>query len=208
MNEPLLSILICHIPSRTEKLKRLMKILNPQIPSDMFVEVIIQEESPQANGGPTIGANRNELILKAHGKYVCFVDDDDTVVDSYVKDILTAIKSPFGTGRKMDSGQFIEGKEPIINLDDGPDVIGMKGHYHAGGKTQVFIHSLKYDKWFTEKDVFYRPPNHLNPIRRTIALRVSFPYVNHGEDHEYSMAARELLRTEVMIDKVIYHYHK
>ena len=185
MDDIILSILICTIPERAKQLQRLMDHLRPQIPFDGTVEVIIQEENRSSNGGPTIGANRNSLLEKAGGTYVCFVDDDDMVSEDYVERILEALMT-------------------------GPHVVGIEGHYTQGeNKPILFRHSMQYDKWFTDdKGVLCRCPNHLNPVLRELALKAGFPDQNHGEDHEYSKALLPLLKTEEMIDSVIYFYHK
>jgi len=86
-----LSILILTIQARNKKLKRLEDILRPQLTEE--VELIIKENLAHADGGPIIGANRNEALSDAIGDYVCFVDDDDIVPDYYVEEILKAIES-------------------------------------------------------------------------------------------------------------------
>ena len=184
MNDILLSILICTIPERADKLEKLMKILRPQIPVDGSVEVIIQEEAATKDGGPTIGTNRNNLLERAAGDYVCFVDDDDLVTHDYIGSIIGAIH-------------------------DKPDVVGMKGAYKVGDSDpQTFIHSKQYDHWFEKDGIYYRCPNHLNPVKRELAMRARFTEKNQGEDYDYSTALYPLLTTEVMIDQVIYHYIK
>ena len=80
-----LSILICHVPERAEKLERLMDVLRPQLNDG--VEVLIETDAREM----TIGAKRNLLLEKAKGQYVCFVDDDDLVPPYYVAKILEAI---------------------------------------------------------------------------------------------------------------------
>lgn len=185
MNEtPKLSILILTIPSRMEKYARLMKILHPQIPADYSVEVITKHVAAIADGGPCIGHTRNEALEDAAGEYICFVDDDDLVCDSYVQLILDALATS-------------------------PDCLSLKGHYICGGnKPELFHHSIQYTEWLTVDGVHQRPPNHLNVVKRELALQARFTEKNHGEDMDYSMALRPLLKTEVQIDKIIYQYLK
>lgn len=146
--------------------------------------MIVKEELPAVDGGPTIGANRNAAIADAAGEYICFIDDDDLVPDHYVKRILEAIK-------------------------DKPDVVGIRGHYILGqNKPELFIHSLDYNEWKTVDGVHQRCPNHLNPVKREIALQVPFPEKNYREDMEYSMALLPLLKTQVMVEGIMYFYLK
>ena len=173
-----LSILICNIPERAEKLERLINVLQPQLQDG--VEILIETDS----GEMTIGAKRNLLLSKAKGWYVCFIDDDDLVPDYYVAKILEAIEKH-------------------------PDCIGIKGHYICGDRVPaLFVHSLEYDDWFTKDGVPYRCPNQLNPIKRRIAMEVKFPDKSFGEDIAYSRMLRGLLKTQVMIEEVMYYYYE
>jgi hypothetical protein len=54
--------------------------------------------------------------------------------------------------------------------------------------------------------VYYRCPNHLNPIKREIALQVMFPELSRGEDRDFSMRVKRLLKKEEYIDGIIYFY--
>jgi hypothetical protein len=56
--------------------------------------------------------------------------------------------------------------------------------------------------------VYYRPPNHLNVIKASIAKQFKFPEKNFGEDMEWSMQIQQsgLLKTEAHIDETLYYY--
>jgi len=187
-----LSILICHIPERAEKLERLMNVLQPQLQGG--VEVLIETDS----GEMTIGAKRNLLLEKAIGRYVCFIDDDDLVADYYVSKILQSITF----GYLMDQ---VDGTKKMVS----PDCIGIRGHYICGERVPaLFVHSLEFDDWQTVNGVHHRCPNHLNPIKRRIATEVKFPDKSLGEDIAYSRMLRGLLKTQVMIEDVMYYYYE
>lgn len=171
-----LSILICSLKSREIFYNRLIGILEKQ--KNNNVEII----SSIDNGVKSIGAKRNELLNKASGDYVAFIDDDDTVHNDYIKLILEAIKN-------------------------NPDCVGIEGIMTTNGRNpEKFIHSLKYDSWFKKNGIYYRNPNHLNPVKREIALSVMFPEINHGEDKDYSERLFEHLKTEEYINIPIYNY--
>ena len=172
-----LSILIVTLDSRQEMFQTLKNNLHAQITPE--VEVLISKD----NGESSIGAKRNSLLKTANGEYISFIDDDDNVSITYVVKILDAIKN------KPDC----VGIEGIITLNDiGP---------------RKFIHSLKYKNWFEEGEVYYRFPNHLNPIKREIALKVGFPDISNQEDKAYSYNIQGLLKTETYIDEPIYFYY-
>lgn len=190
-------------------------MLRPQLPVDGSVEIICKEELPVVHGGPTIGANRNAAVADAIGEYVCFIDDDDMVRADYVERILKAI-NPNRSALEYDSF-YIMDKEygyQLITIGDmdswdfSPDVVGFKGHYIVGeARPQLFVHSMQYKEWTTVGAVHQRCPNHLNPVKRELALQVPYPEKNHGEDQDYSMALLPLLKTEVMIDDCIMYFY-
>lgn len=172
-----LSILICSVLNRVGMLRSLLSALKEQLTKD--VEILVERDG----GEITIGAKRNILLRKAIGDYVAFVDDDDKVSGDYVAKILKAVSAS-------------------------PDCCSMEGeiHFNSRNVTKKFVHSIRYKKWFQAGDIYYRCPNHLNPVKRTIALGVGFPNMARGEDKNYSLRLRPLLKTEQKIDGIIYFY--
>ena len=144
------------------------------------VEILVKSD----NRKMTIGRKRNLLLSKAKGDYVCFIDDDDWVDAQYIPLILEAIKTD-------------------------PDCVGMIGIMSTNGKAERrFEHYIQYGNYFTLNQIYCRPPNHLNPIRRTIAQMFTFQEINMGEDTDWAMRICKSgkLRTEIRIGKPIYHY--
>ena len=181
MSEPILSLLICSVNSRKEFLDRLLEVLNKQIQGQ---EILVNLD----NGEKSIGQKRNELLQQAKGKYIAFIDDDDLVSEDYISLILDAVK-------------------------EGCDVVGMHLIYtYDGHDPQKTYHSLKYTHWYdvpdpeTGRRIYYRNPNHLNPVKREYALQAKFPEISNGEDRAYSKALLPFLKTEVYIDRPIYYY--
>jgi glycosyltransferase involved in cell wall biosynthesis len=172
-----LSILIVSLKKRKHLLDQLLRVLQIQLTDE--VEVLISSD----DGEIPIGTKRNNLLNKASGKYVCFIDDDDLVSPFYTKYILEALKTS-------------------------PDCVGLQGIISL--KTQgpkIFIHSLSYASWFEKDGVYYRCPNHLNPVKTEIAKNVKFPDISSGEDRVYSYNLKDKLKTEVYINKPIYYYY-
>lgn len=175
-----LSILIPTLDGREKYLDRVMGIIDKQKTPE--VEVLTFKD----DGQRLTGTKRNVLVHQARGQYVSFVDDDDRVAPDYVPLVLRAIQT-------------------------GPDVVGMYGVITIDGedaRKRRFYHSLKYDKWFTKGGHYYRCPNHLNPVKREIAMKVPYKDVVFDEDFMYSMALRNsgLLKTEVYVDSCLYLY--
>jgi hypothetical protein len=68
---------------------------------------------------------------------------------------------------------------------------------------------VQYREWFTDSaGVHYRSPNHLNPVRRELALEAGFPAkIYHGEDHEFSRRLLPLIKSETSAGSdPLYHY--
>ena len=178
-----LSILIPTLVSRTKYLSNLLAILQPQLNDD--VEIVIDSDA----GEKSIGEKRNNLLAKAQGDYICFIDDDDEVSKRYVENILKAIESE-------------------------PDCCSMTGVITFDGvNPKIFHHSIAYKEYKTNIDeqpiTYERYPNHLNPIKRSIAIKYSFIPVDHGEDTEWATQIFKAgeLKTEVEIKEVLYHYN-
>lgn len=182
-----LSILIPTTHQRAHLLAVLRTELEYQIKlnnADGDVEILTEVDNP---GESPTGTKRNKLLHAATGEYVCHIDDDDEISFDYIKEVLEAIAQS-------------------------PDVVGFKGWMTTDGANRV--------DWRISKDlpycaaiengveVYLRFPNHLSPILRKIAIQVGFPDLVMGEDYWYAETLHNLglIKTEVYIDKFLYHY--
>ncbi len=176
---PLLSILICHLPEREKQFNNLLISL---INNDSIE--VISENSPR--GIISTGIKRNKLLNEASGEYSAFVDDDDSVSEDYTELIINAIKTK-------------------------PDCVGMCGLlYRPDTPIWQFRHSITVNRWCKDKKrhIYFRTPNHLNPIKTEICRKVMFKDLTIGEDKDYSDRIKQYLKTEVFIEKPIYFYRK
>ena len=182
----ILSILIPTLVDRARIRAPLLSELRKQIGSQP-VEVLLDEDNRQH----TTGFKRNALLMRATGTYSVFVDDDDWISYTYVRDILRVLQT-----------QYV-------------DCIGFWGQAKwEEGTTRRFVHSLMCPVWteWMNKDgtpTYYRHPNHLNPIRTDLARRVKYRDITISEDHHWTwdLANADLLRREVFLgEKCLYHY--
>jgi glycosyltransferase involved in cell wall biosynthesis len=172
-----LSILICTLEERKLQYDNLRSSLMSQYDSD--VEIL----SCCDNREMSVGSKRNALLKQSTGEFLVYIDDDDSIHPNYISLILEALQS-------------------------NPDCVGMTGIITFNGTNpRKFIHSIKVNEWYESNGVYYRYPNHLNPVKRELALQVGFPECNFGEDKNYSDRLKPLLKTEVMIDTPIYFYN-
>ncbi len=179
------SILIPTLTERRECFKTIFTKLLRQIEAAQLqehVEIVFYRD----NCDEPVGFKRNQLLAGASGKYTCFVDDDDDIHDEYITMIYEKL------------------------LED-KDCVKLVGIYNFDNKWQkVFIHSLSYRSYFEKNHVYYRPPNHLNPIRHSIAIQFKFPDAkNFGEDTDWAMQICNsgILQSEASCDEPYYYYN-
>lgn len=182
--KPILSILIPTIVGRESFYNRLQTELIRQIAKYNLIDKIQILNSKDKKGEHSIGWKRNLLLQNCEGEYCMFIDDDDMICE----DALPLI---------------------VNLLGNKPDVLTLDGTLTTDGKNpKKFIHSLAYDNWFEKAGVYYRPPNHLNPMKTSIAKQFKFPDISMGEDKDWSMQIVKsgLLKTEFSIGKTYYFY--
>lgn len=185
-----ISVLICHTKGREELLKRVEKSLHSSyykyVREAAFRGDEIQkiEIYTHRSDDSTIGSIRNQLLGSAKGEYVCFVDDDDLVDVDYFSVLIKGVL-------------------------ENPDCLSMWGIITTDGSNpKNFYHSIQYKQPFENNGSYFRPPNHLNCIKSSIAKNFRFMEVNHGEDMDWAMQISEsgVLKAEYKIEKPIYFY--
>jgi len=174
-----LAILICTLPERFEKLKRLKNILEPQVERNKEVFISYNDQGRQT---PT-GAKRNLLIEQTQSEYICFIDDDDLVHSYYVDEIVKAMQS-------------------------NPDVVTFCGWMTTNGGHRVNWEIKLGNKYEERNGMYYRFPNHLSVMKRELVRHVKFPEVWQQEDYIWAkhIHDQKLLKTEVHIPLQLYWY--
>lgn len=175
-----LSILICSIPSRRRQLERLVDYLRWQMSYvDQWTEICVDLDD-----SATVGEKRQRLLNRAVGEYVAFIDDDDWVDSKYIERVLKACNE------QKDCCSLVG----VITED--------------GINPRRFEHSHAHDGWFTREDgVYIRTPNHLNAVKRELALRVGFASKNVGEDHDFSKKIKPLILSEASTGEAALYYY-
>lgn len=171
---------ILHLPKRTNLYNSLISELNKQIKNcnaEDKIEIITEID----NGENSVGKKRNNVIDKAKGEYLCFIDDDDMITEIYILKTLKALET----------------KPDVVEL------VGFLPKYNL-----PFIHNLNCGGHFKKDGIQFRTPNHLNTIKTEIARKVRFPEISHGEDQDYShrLWNSGLMKTESLIGERMYIY--
>ena len=184
---PILDILICTISERKAVFDRVYNNISEQIKKGGYeanVRIIFDGEEKIS-----IGAKRNKLVAASSAEYLCFVDDDDNVSPEYVAVLVAAI-----------------GKCDV-------DAVGMFGSILISPNNwKKFEHDLRHKEYTTNQNdgtIYYRPPNHLNPIRRSIVVRYPFIDESHGEDSDYALRIckdRAIGSCRMATENSIYYY--
>ena len=176
---PRLAILCATVECRKDLFAQLHAELQRQA-AGKPVEIVVACDNKEIS----IGAKRQQLLERATGDYVCFVDDDDWVSPDYVDRILTALESS-------------------------PDCVGFEIQCNFnGGKPQGAITSMRYPRWTEGLDgyAFNRSIYHKSVVRRDLALKCGFPDLRYAEDKIFSEKIMHLVKTEVFVKSVLYFY--
>lgn len=191
-----LAVLVCTVPERREMFNDLAKHLL----AGNEAGVLLASNNDTA---PSIGAKRSAMLSYAQkegAEYVVFVDDDDWVSPGYVGEILKTLNANPGVDCLSLHG--IMYNEYQTN--------GLKGtdRTEAWEWEKPFIHDISYTQWEDRDDVFIRCPNHWNVVRTELAVLAGFPDKSWGEDHDYSINLRPLLKTQARLENATYYYRK
>jgi len=158
-----------------------MRILRDQLRPG--VEILIEPDGGEAS----IGRKRNALLARATGDYVAFIDDDDTVAPDYLDQLFTGIGL-------------------------GVDCVSIRGRFSENGVDLGEFIDLPYQghciSQLAGKQTFLRGVQHLDAIRRELALTQTFPDSSYTEDYAWGTALERsrVVRTWHQVPHAIYFY--
>lgn len=177
-----LSILICSVDvqERQEKLTKLIYELHNQI-SKNYAEEIVEIIIDTDNMIKSVGQKRNDLIKKAQGQFICFIDDDDFIAENYLELILNKINS-------------------------GIDIVLIGIEHIENGVNKTKIMPSLYMDLITNEVVFKTNHFHLCPHKKSIAEAVLFDNLNFAEDMIYSQKMVKYINNAQFIYEPIYIY--
>ena len=181
---PTLSILIASLAQRAGRLTALVFDLESQrqrLANPGDVEILTDVD----HGEVTIGSKRNRLLDRAAGEYVAFVDDDDRVAGTYLRNLQAAART------KADCLCF-----PVVVENE------------AGVVTRMLQFSLNYPPCIVENLTQKVWPNHLCGVRRELALQARFDDSSLGEDTAFARRLHPRLKSEAQIHKALYVYQR
>lgn len=186
----ILSVLMPTIPQRVQEFTALYNELMSQVtymhtvhPTLGQIEVITDTRDRFLDGGPSIGAKRDSLLQRAGGKYLCYLDDDESIAPNYLETLVRLC---------------IQNK----------DVCTFRNITKTDGYWAIIDMSLKHeDEEATPAGIVKRGLWHICPIRSSYAKLVAFPDINWGEDAEWLSKVKGYCKTEAKSDAVIHCYN-
>lgn len=187
----ILSILIPTIPERVERFtalynevmaqKHAMNSLHPLMED---IEVLIDGGKRFLDGGPSIGRKRQELVRRATGKYLCFLDDDEDIAPNYVESLV----------RLCRSGQDVCTFQAMVKVKSFWGIVDMRLSY-------------KVNDQMSPEYTVRRPPWHICPVKSIYGKMYPFKDLSNAEDFEWMQKVLECCTTEIHTDKILFQYN-
>lgn len=187
----ILSILIPTIPIRAVKFTALYNevmaqkhMLNSLHPSLGDVEVVINSSPRFLDGGISIGKKREDLVYNAKGKYLCFLDDDESIAPNYLESLVRMCQhdSDICTFRAM---------------------VKMKTYWALVDMRLIYKTNDQLSPDYTAR----RMPWHMCPVRSSFAKQFPFDDLNNAEDFSWMEKVLTLCTTEQHTDRILFQYN-
>lgn len=187
----ILSVLIPTIPDRVDRFTKLYNELHRQLeylqtfhPSLGRVEILVDPEKKYLEGGPSIGIKRNNLIKRAEGKYLCFLDDDESIASNYLETLVRLC-------------QFNADVCTFRNVSK------LKDYWMVVDLSLKYLTNDQPSPDFTVR----RRPWHICPVRSSYAKVHEFSNSNYGEDWEWFEKVLKACVTEAKSNSIIHQYN-
>jgi hypothetical protein len=188
----LLSIQIPTVVGREDKFNKLMQLIERQLYYCKRSRGLVEVISCKDNKEMSIGAKRQKLYEDSKGLFSVQIDDDDTLHDSFIDNVINAL-----TGDIAD-----------IDCVTYNELCFIKNHPRKLAVNKFVSHSIKYDCWMDNFDGYdhVRTPYHKDVIRTSLCLQAGVPDVRFNEDEQFSKLIKPLLKKEIHIDEYLYIY--
>lgn len=185
----LLSILMPTIPERSDIFTSLLTELERQL-NEFYtfhrsigtVDIIVNSDKRFLDGGPSIGRKRQKLLNQASGKYLLYLDDDESIAPNYVETLM----------RLCDQDRDICTFKSIAKLDNYWMVVDM---------------SLEYANQQGNPDGIKRAPWHICPVRSYFGKLHKFEDISYGEDYAWMKQVLAHCQTEAKSNYILHQYN-
>ena len=148
------------------------------------MQVLVNDSKKFIEGGITVGKKREYLVKSAQGKYLCFLDDDDTIPNNYVEVLL----------RLCMLDQDICTFRSIFKCDFYWSIIDMSIHHPENEQA-------------TPERIVKRKAWHICPVRSEFAKKYDFEDINNAEDWRWFEQVLTQVTSEAKCDMVLHQYN-
>lgn len=187
----MLTILMATTPDRINQFTELFNEVHAQIqyvknihPILGDVEVLVDDARRFMDGGPSVGMKRNSLLIRASGKYLCYLDSDESIAPNYIETLLRLCR------QDQDVCTF----RAFVKLKSFWALVDMRLSYQVNDQI-----SPEY--------TVRRPCWHICPIKSIFAKLYSFEDKNNAEDFEWVKKVLSHCTTEAHTDRIIFTYN-
>ena len=187
----LLSILIPTIPERVEKFTELYnELMKQKTEFDTFhntigeVEILVNSGKRFLSGGLSIGKKREALVSQAEGKYLCFLDDDESVSPNYLEILM----------RLCYTDNDVCTFRAIVKMQNFWALLDMSLEH-------------KFNDQLHPNSTVRRPPWHVCPVKSEFAKMFPFKDINAAEDFEWMERVLSCCKSEIHTNKIIFQYN-
>lgn len=187
----ILSILMATTPDRVNMFTTLFNEVHSQIaymntwhPTLGQIQVVVDDSPRFLDGGLSIGAKRDAMLRRAEGKYVCYLDSDETIAPNYLETLVRLCQ-----GRK--------------------DIVTFRNLTKTDTYWTIIDMSLSYptNENASPNYITKRRPWHICPVKTDLAKMYSFEDINYGEDYKWIEQVLNHCNTEAHTDAVIHCYN-
>lgn len=183
--------MICSTPERSEMFGRLFTQLHRQLEyMQTFhntlgnIEILFDDSKRFLDGGLSIGKKRQSLVQRAEGKYLCFLDSDESIPGNYLESLV----------RLCHKDQDICTFKAIANMEQFWSIIDMRLDY-------------KVNDQINPNYTVRRPPWHCCPVRSVFAKMFEFPDLNNAEDFVWMEKVLTCCTSEAHTDAILFRYN-
>lgn len=186
----MLSVLIPSIPARHNQMIRLKVELLKQIsycrvthPALGKIELILDDSKSFRQGGLSIGQKREALVKRANAKYLCFLDDDESISPDYLETLLRLCY-------------------------ENKDVCTFRSLAKLSNNWALIDMSIRNEnQQINPMGITRRTPWHICPVRTEFAKLYGFPDSNYGEDYQWFEQVLKHCQHEAHTDKIVHNYN-
>ena len=182
-DHPVWDILLPTIPHRHDRMCALLAEIDRQWQPGLGM--LLYRDNLQRPGNASY-AKWQDLEEMSAAEYTSFIADDDWIAPNYVSRVLKA-------------------------MEDKPDYVGYAVRFTSNGQPMMPVeHSLRHGRWENTPRMLYRDIVHHNPIKRELALLVTWATDHQSADATWGKDLRETgqVQTEVWIPEQMYYYQE